>query len=808
MKNKVFVSLEFDKIKNILKEYAITYLGIEKVNELLPSSDIEMVRKWQEETSVATSLLLRKNDLPLSPLTNIDDVIRKVLAGGVLIPKELLQVADVLRVSRKLKQYSTNDNVELSILQDYFDNLYTNKGVEEEIERAIKSEDEIDDRASKTLYNIRRKITDIEAQIKDKLNEIIRSNSKYLQDDVVTFRNDRFVIPVKQEYKNEVQGFVHDYSSTGSTVFIEPTSILNKNNEIRELKNEEKLEIERILALLTQMILPIVEQVQWSLENVGMIDFIFAKAKYGLSINAFKPNVNNENRINLKSARHPLIDSQKVVPIDIWLGKDFNTLIITGPNTGGKTVTLKTVGLLTLMAQAGLHIPASESSEVAIFENIYTDIGDEQSIEQSLSTFSAHMTNIVNILKEINSNSLVLLDELGSGTDPVEGAALAMSILDYLHSISCLTIATTHYSELKTYAIQTPGVENASCEFDVETLSPTYRLLIGLPGKSNAFAISKRLGLDGKILEKANSYLTSENIKFEDVLSDMELDRRKAKEERELSQKMLIEANDTKKRIDDEQKKLETKKDEILFKAKKEARDILIEAEEQANDIIKELTLLKKQKSNDDRNKRAEENRNKLKKSISEIQKDLTIPNKEVKNLLKPEEIIVGSTMYIPSLDQKVTILANPDKKGNVYVQSGIVKLAIHISQLEKIENDEKKKNVVVNSRVTNKAQTISSEVNLLGNTVDEAVDTLDKYLDDAYLSGISQVRIVHGKGSGALRAGIHQYLKTNPHVKSYRLGVYGEGDTRSYNCRNWIIHITKEETIWIKEQKYLRILQ
>lgn len=778
MKEKAFVSLEFDKIKDILKEYAITYLGRQKISGLLPSTEIEIVQKWQEETSVATSLLLRKKELPLSPIVDINDVLKKISAGGVLSPRELLQVSDILRISRRLKQYAADDNVELEILEDYFENLYTNKNVEDEIERSIKSEDEIDDMASKELYNIRRKITDIESQIKDKLNEFMRKNSKFLQDDVVTFRNDRYVIPVKQEYKNEVQGFVHDYSSTGNTVFLEPTSVLNKNNEIRELKNKEKIEIERILSLLTQMLFPITIQLESSLENIGIIDFIFSKAKYALAINAFRPNINKTNYINLKNARHPLIDNNKVVAIDIWLGKKFNTLIITGPNTGGKTVTLKTVGLLTLMAQAGLHIPASESSEVAIFENVYTDIGDEQSIEQSLSTFSAHMTNIVNILKEVNDNSLVLLDELGSGTDPVEGAALAMSILDYLHSVRCLTIATTHYSELKSYAIKTDGVENASCEFDVETLSPTYKLLIGLPGKSNAFAISKRLGLNRMILEKANSYLSAENIKFEDVLSDMEFDRRKAKEERELSQQMLSEATDIKNKIDDEQRKLESKKDEILFKAKKEARDILLEAEEQANEIIKELTLLKKEQSKNDRNKKAEENRSKLKKSISEIQKDLVIPDKEIQNQLKPEEITIGSTLYIPSLDQDVTVLAKPDRKGNVYVQSGIVKLTIHVSKLEKKEKEKKAQKIIVNSQVKSKSQTISSEINLLGNTVDEAVNTLDKYLDDAYLAGIAEVRIVHGKGSGALRAGVHQYLKNHPHVKSYRLGIFGEGDT------------------------------
>lgn len=777
MKEKMFASLEFDKIKNILKTYAITFLGIEEIEQLQPSTNMDTVLKWQNETSEATSLILRKNDLPLSPISDITDLLKKVSACGVLTPKELLQIADVLRISRKLKLYSYNDKIEILHLSDYFENLYVNKNVEEEIERSIKSEDEIDDRASKTLYDIRRKIADLELQIRDKLNDIIRTNSKYLQDDVVTFRNDRYVIPVKQEFKNEVKGFIHDYSSTGSTVFIEPTVIFNKNNEIRDLKNEEKIEIDRILSLLTQMVIPIVEQIKYSLKNIGVIDFIFAKAKYGLAINAFKPNLNVDRYINLKNARHPLIDKDKVVPISVWIGDTFSTLIITGPNTGGKTVTLKTVGLLTLMAQSGMHIPASENSEIAIFENIYTDIGDEQSIEQSLSTFSAHMTNIVSILSNVTSNSLVLLDELGSGTDPVEGAALAMSILDNLHNVDCRTIATTHYSELKTYAIREQEIENASCEFNIETLSPTYKLLIGLPGKSNAFAISKKLGLSEDILEKANSYLSSENIKFEDVLSDMEFNRRSALEERELSKKMLSEATDTKKKIEDERKKLESRKDEILLKAKQEARDILLEAEEEANEIIKELTLLKK-KSDSTTNKKAEEGRKRLKESIADIQKDLTIPKKEVKEVLNHNDIVVGAKMYIPSLDQDVIIISKPDKKGNVLVQSGIVKLTIHISQLEKTTVEDKKIKTAVNTYVKSKAQTISPEINLIGNTVDEATQTLEKYLDDAYLAGVGQVRVVHGKGSGALRNGVHKYLKSNPHVKSYRLGLYGEGDS------------------------------
>lgn len=777
MEEKIFTSLEFNKIKNMLANHAITYLGKENVEKLVPSVHIEIVNRTQEETAEATSLLLRKLEIPLSPISDTEILFQKISAGGVLIPSELLQIADILRVSRRLKTYGLEDEIETTYLKDYFENLYTNPNVEEEIARCIRSEDELDDRASKELYSIRKKIREQEVQIRDKLNEMIHSYAKYLQDDVITFREGRFVIPVKQECKNEIKGFVHDYSATGNTVFIEPTIIFNMNNEMKEWQNKEKIEIERILALLTQMIAPIVDSIQMALENIGKIDFIFAKAKLALAMNASKPILNNHSYIALKKARHPLIPASQVVPIDVWLGKEFHSLIITGPNTGGKTVTLKTVGLLTVMAQSGLHIPASENSEIAVFEHIYTDIGDEQSIEQSLSTFSSHMTNLVSILKKVNANSLVLLDELGSGTDPVEGAALAMAILDYLQTVSCCVIATTHYSELKTYAIQMPDIENASCEFDVETLRPTYKLLIGIPGRSNAFAISKRLGLPEKILEKASNYLTVEDVKFEDVLSDMEQNRRHAKEERELSQKLLSEANMTKKKVEEQQKILEKKKEEILLKAKEEARDILLDAEEEANEIIKELTMLKKQNAKVDRNKKAEENRQKLKKSISDMQKDLMIPKKETKSTLTAKDIQLGMNFYIPSLDQTVSILSLPDKKGNVLVQSGIVKLTIHISQLEALPAKEKETKVSVNSYVKSKSQSISSEINLLGDTVEEALEKLDKYLDDAYLSNIGQVRIVHGKGSGALRRGVQQYLQKHPHVKSYRLGAYGEGD-------------------------------
>lgn len=784
MLSKVYETLEFNKIKDILSKYAVTDFAKALINDLEPSNSLLEIKRRQNETTEATSYLLKQHDIPLSPFSDISQILKKTEIGGVLSIKELLNVADALRVSRKLKNSFLNGSInpdDFPILNSYFDNLYTNMNVEDEISRAIKNEEELDDRASQDLYKIRKEIKDTESKIKDKLNNILHSSAKYLQDAVVTFRNDRYVIPVKQEFRAEVPGLIHDSSATGSTIFIEPTAVFNLNNEIRELKIKEDLEIKRILALLTQMITPIVESIVQTIKQISIIDFAFAKGKYSLELEAFPP-IFQDNKLessqrscDLKKARHPLIPKDVVVPIDIWFGKDFNSLIITGPNTGGKTVTLKTVGLLCLMAQSGLHIPASEGSTICVFDNIYTDIGDEQSIEQSLSTFSAHMTNLVSILNNVTKNDLVLIDEIGSGTDPVEGAAIAMSILEYLHSCNCITIATTHYSELKTFAIQTSGIENASCEFDVDTLRPTFKLLIGVPGKSNAFAISKKLGLNESILKRANEFLSEEDIKFEDVLSDMENDRRKAKEERELSQKLLKEANYEKENIEKEKSKLEKQKTEILNKAKEQARDLLLDAESEAKGIIKELNGLIKSKEQNI-NKQAEEKRLKLKKSISEIQKDLVMPSKTNEIKIQPSEIINGMEVYVPSLDQVATVCKLPDKNGNIAVQTGIVKLNIHISQIEPVKKEpEKKKSATTFSN--NKAKEITTEIKLLGMTVDEAIPALEKYLDDAFLSGIAIVRVVHGKGTGALRKGVHEYLKSNPHVASFRLGVYGEGD-------------------------------
>lgn len=781
MQNRTLKNLEYNKIISLLSSNCVTYIGKEIAEKLLPDNNIETVQMLQTETKEACSFSLRKNSVPLSPIANLENIINKLNVGGVLNIEELLTVATTLKISRDIKEYYKNDDIDgIEILNNYFEAIYTNRNLENEIFRCIKTDTELDDYASPMLHKIRKQIHDAENKIKDKLNNLIHSSStsKYLQDAVVTFRNGRYVIPVKQEYKNEINGLVHDSSASGSTIFIEPTSIFNINNEIKELQLKEKTEIERILALLSQMVSPVTSELQENTILIGKIDFAFAKAKLAFDMDAFMPKLNDKGYINLKKAKHPLLNPKTVVPIDVWLGDKFNCLVITGPNTGGKTVTLKTVGLLTLMTEAGLHIPASESSEISVFDNVYTDIGDEQSIEQSLSTFSAHMTNIVNITDNITKKDLVLIDELGSGTDPVEGSALARAILSYLHDFDCRTIATTHYSELKTFAMQENGMENACCEFDFEKLTPTYKLLIGVPGRSNAFLISKKLGLSDKILGDASTYISEENVKFEDILTNIEQDKKAIKEQKELSDKMLYEAKTIKETAQKTKDDILQKKADILTKAKIEARDILLNAEEEANQIIKDLIEIKTTSSKD-QYKKAEENRQKIKKSISEIQKDLLAPKESTSNSLKASEILKGMEVYVPTIDQNVTVVSLPDKNGNVVVQSGLMKLTMHISNIEKPkQNLTNKKNIERNRTSVKKSQNISTEINLLGMTVDEATAVLEKYIDDAYLSGLHEIRIVHGKGTGLLRKGVQAYLKSNPHVSEFRLGVYGEGDS------------------------------
>jgi DNA mismatch repair protein MutS2 len=615
--------------------------------------------------------------------------------------------------------------------------------------------------------------------IRDKLNSIISSsnNKKYLQDSIVTIREGRYVVPVKQENRGNFPGLVHDQSSSGATLFVEPMAVVELNNELKELKIEEQHEIERILIELTNMIRERTNEIRNNQKILQRLDFIFAKGKIAVNMDGTKPILNDRGYINIKKGRHPLLDKKKVVPIDIYIGDDFRTLVITGPNTGGKTVTLKTVGLLCLMAQSGLHIPADHNSEVGVFNKIFADIGDEQSIEQNLSTFSSHMTNIVEILKNVEEKNLVLFDELGAGTDPVEGAALAMSILDYLYNIKVRTIATTHYSQLKIYALTKEGVENASMEFDVETLSPTYKLSIGIPGKSNAFEISKRLGLMDYIISHAQTLISKENVDFEDVLKTMDQDRKRIEENKLETERLKIEIERLKEELTDEKERTQEAKEKIIYKAKEEARNILRNAKEESDLIVSNLRNISNEIERE-RNIKIQEAQDKLKSKLNETEKDLSIKLLDVKSSNPPKNLKVGESVEILSLNQSGIVVSLPDDNGNLQVQVGIMKINVPVSSLRRIkENDSQKRTAVMTKNILKfKTQDIKNEIDLRGETLDEALLDLDKYLDDVYISGLKEIYIIHGKGTGVLRSGISDLLKSHKHVKSYRLGKYGEG--------------------------------
>ena len=773
---KILKILEFDKIINKLTEFSATALGREICEKLEPKYDINEITNSLNQTNEAVSLILRYGTPTFSSIHDIRNVIKRAKINSVLNMEELLNTADTLRGSRVLKKYFEEVKENYPILSEYFNTLYSNLGIENEIYRCIENTDRVSDNASPELLKIRNQIKSQESVIKEKLDSIVRGNtySKYLQESIVTFRNGRYVIPVKQEYRSNVPGLVHDASSTGSTLFIEPMPVVEANNKIHELYLQEKAEIEKILYELSLKVQIIVDDLDKLMENLAELDFYFAKAKFSIDINGFMPKLNTNKYINLKKARHPLIDPAKVVPIDVYLGKEFNTLIITGPNTGGKTVTLKTIGLLSLMAYAGLFIPCLESSEIAVFDRIYADIGDEQSIEQSLSTFSSHMTNIIKITKKVNNNSLVLLDELGSGTDPIEGSALAISILEYLYNKGACTVASTHYSELKTYALSTNGVKNASCEFDVQTLAPTYRLIIGLPGKSNAFAISQKLGLNQEILENAKSFIAHEQANFEDVISELQKDKLAISKEKEEITRNLAEISQLKKELKESKEKLEVYKAKILDNARAEATDILLSAEETAKESIREIKEAQKAKDLD-LTKKLDNARSKIKKQLSKTYKQEITEETEY----APFDITIGMSVYIPYLDQEATILSLPDDEGNVFVQAGIIKSKINVKKLKPLKKDNAPtiNNVRISVNSTMKAQEIASEVMLRHMHVEEALYVLDKYINDAILANLNTIRIVHGKGEGILRKAVHEYLKKHPNVKSYRLGEYGEGD-------------------------------
>lgn len=773
--NKYFKTLELDKIIIKLTEFASTTYGRELCEKVSPSFEIEEIKERLSETDEATKMILQFGTPAFSSIHDIRTAIKRAEINSVLSPEELLNIADTLRGSKALKKYYSQCEENLPILSEIFENLYSNPSIEDSIYHAIDTVDHISDRASSELFKIRTQIKSEESKIQEKLNSIIRGNSysKYLQENIVTLRNDRYVIPVKQEFRSNVPGLVHDSSSTGSTLFIEPLAIVEANNKIHELYIQEKIEIEKILTELSQKITEISTELNYLVKCLAKLDFYFAKAKFAIDMNGFMPKLNQNGYVNLKSAKHPLIEKDKVVPIDVYLGKDFKTLIITGPNTGGKTVTLKTIGLLTLMTYSGLFIPCLESSEIAVFDKVFVDIDDEQSIEQSLSTFSSHMTNIIKITRNVNANSLVLVDELGSGTDPIEGSALAIATLEYLYKKGANTVASTHYSELKTYALTTKGVKNASCEFNVETLNPTYKLIIGLPGKSNAFAISEKLGLTKEILDNAKNFITNEQQNFEDVISELQKDKQKIAYEKEESARQLKEITELKKELAQSKEKLEIYKTKIIENARAEATDILLSAEETAKESIREIKEAKKAKDLDVA-KKLDNARSKIKKQLSKTYKTSTSDEDNY----KPFDIIVGMTVYIPSFDQEASVLSLPDKDGNVFIQAGIMKSKINVRKLKPVKAEKTTvNNVKISVSSAIKAREISTEISLRHMHVEEALYELDKYINDALISNLTTIRIVHGKGEGILRKAVHEYLKNNPHVKSYRLGNYGEGD-------------------------------
>ena len=780
MKDNTLKTLEFDKIVKRLSKMAASNAGRSKCLELKPSCSLEEVERLQQETAECIKALVKKGSPPLGGVTDLTAVLKRVEAGGILDTDQLLNIADLLRCSANVQDYlrpPREDGEEgLEILTSLVESLIPHPQVEREITRCIEGPGQIADNASPALRNIRRQIGSANEEIRSKLGSMISSTGiqKYLQDAIVTTRGDRYVVPVKQEYRGSVPGIVHDQSSTGATLFIEPMAVVQLNNRLRELGAKEKMEIERILSALTLLVSDILEDIRTDMEILVELDVMFARGKLGLEMEGSRPLYNTSGYINLKKARHPLIDPKAVVPVSIHLGRDFDVLVITGPNTGGKTVTLKTVGLMVLMAQAGLQIPCQEGTELTLYRDVFADIGDEQSIEQSLSTFSSHMTNIVDILRQADRGSLVLLDELGAGTDPTEGAALAMAILDYLHGKRISTIATTHYSELKQYALTKERVENASVEFDVDTLSPTYRLTIGIPGKSNAFEISKRLGLDESLIENALVYLSGEEVRFEDIIGDLEQNKKEAEQEKEWTRRLRQEVERVR---DDYQKKverLEEKRNKTLDKARFEAKTILEKAKKEAEEVIRELRSLSAAEGAE-RNKRIEKARQKIRWDIEKLEEALSTGIEEERTSQSPKDLKPGDPVRVISLGQKGTVQEVSDDE-QALVQVGIMKIKVKINNLETVEEKIKESVIKTDKKSMSKAATISAQVDVRGQVLDDAIMNVDKYLDDAHLSGLKQVTIIHGKGTGVLRSGIQQLLRSNRYVASFRRGNFGEG--------------------------------
>ncbi len=802
--------LEYDKILTLLSANSKTYLGKELCLDLKPTTSKDKVITLLKETDEACVISLRKGNLPISDFEDISIPIKNLKSNISLSSKALLDTANILRLSRDLKEYFYKDEdfdlSNFSILDSYFCRLYSNKTIEDKIFSCIIDENTIADDASTVLANLRRNRRKLENQIKDTLNKIIHSNSRAIMDPIVTIRNDRYVIPVKEDFKGQIKGFVHDVSASGSTIFVEPMAVFELNNSISNIKVEEAIEIEKILATLSSLLFDLTAELSNDVYFLCKLDFIFAKASFSKSMNAICPIVNDNKYINLVKARHPLIDKDKVVPIDVEIGKNYSSLIITGPNTGGKTVTLKTVGLLTLMACSGLFIPAEEKSSIYVFDNVFADIGDEQSIEESLSTFSSHISNVVYIINNSTSDSLVLLDELGSGTDPIEGASLAISILEHFHNIGAITFATTHYPEIKNYALVTDGFENASSDFDIENLKPTYKLLIGIPGKSNAFAISKKLGISNDILDRAKSFLKDDEISIEELLKNIYDDKLiiEAEKDEIIKNKNQIEL--LRKSLEQDKNSQKSLNEDKIEKAKIEAKNLLLEAKEEANSTIKELDILynnlKDFEEIDFENwsdtqianfvkshfkkgtlKQANLYRNKLNASFDKFSNTNSniknINSSEIKQFSK-DDLKVGMKIKLSNFNNIATILSLSGKKNVLQVQVGNIRTNIFLDDIVEInikDKNVKNANSKASSVTSFKSKEVTPEINVIGQNIEEACFVIDKYLDDCAIAKLSPVRIVHGKGTGKLREGIHNFLRKNSHVKSFRLGTFGEGE-------------------------------
>jgi DNA mismatch repair protein MutS2 len=769
--------LEFTKIREQLASMALTPMGAQLCRDLIPSANAAEIEEWQQETEEAQVILTYLGGNPLVAFEDITPYLTLADKGATLSPKPLLQIAECLRASRTARSNLVTDRENTPLIIRQASGITVLPQLEREITDAIISEEEIADGASAELAGIRRHIRIANDKVREKLNSMLHSAAfaKYLQDPIITVRNDRYVLPVKQEFRSSVPGLTHDQSSSGATIFVEPMAVVEINNEIKQWVAKEKQEIERILMALSAAVAPYAKVMQDNIRILSRLDFIFAKGTLAREMRACAPKLNRRGFVKIIRGRHPLIDPQKVVPMNLWMGEEFTALVVTGPNTGGKTVTLKTVGLFALMAQAGLHLPADLGTELSIFRQVHADIGDEQSIEQSLSTFSSHMTNIVAIVRSVTPDDLVLFDELGAGTDPTEGAALAQSILSHLLNIKVRTLATTHYSELKAFALTTKGVENASVEFDVETLRPTYRLSIGVPGKSNAFEISRKLGLPEDLIRDAKELLSHDAIRFEDVIANAEYHRQVAEKERKLTE----EAHQETVRLRDEAEKLrremEEKRETTMRKAKDDARRVLENARRESETILSELKRLKKEGASTPEHQ-AQQLRKRMQDGIESLSEGLSTPSYRVTE--PPRDLRIGDEVEIIHLNTKGVVLNKPDDKGEVQLQAGIMKLKAHLSQLRLIKEPAKKQTARVSTQTSAAIRTVPMELDIRGKATDEALPEVDQYLDEAVLASLGEVSIIHGKGTGVLRASIQQHLRHHPHVKAFRLGVFGEGES------------------------------